>query len=92
MYTVYVIEDESGRRYKGMTKDFDRRLKEHKRGHTQTTRSMKNLRVVFIKEFEMFEHARAFELYLKTASGRRFLKDHFVLRGGVQILARTTDE
>jgi putative endonuclease len=92
MYTVYVLEDESGRCYKGVTNDLDRRLKEHQRGHTQTTRSMKNLRVVFIKEFEMFEHARTFELYLKTASRRRFLKNYFALRDGVQIPARTTDE
>ncbi len=74
MYTVYVLEDESGRYYKGMTADLDRRLKEHQRGQTKTTRSMKNLRVVFIKKFETRVDAREFEIYLKTSAGRRFLK------------------
>ncbi|MEK7452074.1 MAG: GIY-YIG nuclease family protein [Patescibacteria group bacterium] len=74
MYTVYVLEDESGRYYKGMTMDFERRLKEHQRGQTKTTRSMMNLRVVFVKIFEKSSEARDFEIYLKTAAGRRFLQ------------------
>ncbi|MBL8029690.1 MAG: GIY-YIG nuclease family protein [Candidatus Doudnabacteria bacterium] len=34
MYTVYVLRDKDGKLYKGMTKDLERRLKEHKYGHT----------------------------------------------------------
>ena len=37
MYTVYVLQDEEGHFYKGMTNDLVRRLAEHRRGKTRTT-------------------------------------------------------
>jgi len=64
MYFTYVLQDNKGSLYKGMTNNLDRRLSEHKRGKTKTTR----------KQYETFEEARKRELYFKTASGRRFLK------------------
>jgi predicted GIY-YIG superfamily endonuclease len=57
-----------------MTSKLDRRLQEHKSGHTQTTRGMKDLVVVYTEKYDSFDEARARELYLKTAAGRRFLK------------------
>ncbi|HBD05444.1 TPA: endonuclease [Candidatus Uhrbacteria bacterium] len=73
MFTVYILKDERGELYKGVTKDINRRLLEHKRGHTKTTRKMKNNKVVYSEEFISFEEARVREKYLKTAAGRRYL-------------------
>lgn len=75
MFTVYVLQDEDGKVYKGMTNNLERRLKEHKSGHTVTTSRMSNLKVAYIEEYEKFEDARKRELYLKSAAGRRFLKN-----------------
>lgn len=74
-YYVYVLEDESGKKYKGMTNNLNRRLAEHQRGKTKTTSRMRGLKICYQEEFGTFEEARMRELYFKTAAGRRFLKD-----------------
>ena len=73
-YFVYVLQDENGKLYKGMTNDLERRLVEHKRGKTITTSKMSKLSVEYFETFDSFEEARKRELYFKTAAGRRFLK------------------
>jgi len=74
MYTVYVLEDNEGKLYKGMTNNMTRRLSEHKSGHTVTTRKMSGIKIVYREEYDTFLKARRGELYLKSSAGRRFLK------------------
>ncbi len=74
MYTVYVLQDSSGKLYKGMTTDLLRRLKEHKSGNTITTARMKDFHVAYKEKFDTFDEARPRELYFKSAAGRRYLK------------------
>ena len=74
MYTVYVLKDNSGKLYKGVTNNLQRRLKEHRTGHTITTSKMGQLEIAYTEEFQTFTEARAREKYFKTAAGRRFLK------------------
>ena len=74
MFTVYILKDSKGKLYKGMTNSLKRRLNEHSSGHTQTTRNMKQLALVYKEEYATFEEARKRELYLKSAAGRKFLK------------------
>lgn len=74
MFTVYILRDISGKVYKGMTNNLDRRLKEHRSGHAATTSRMKKFSVVYTENYETFDEARKRELYLKSAAGRRFLK------------------
>ena len=74
-YTVYVLQDQNGKLYKGMTSNLRKRLYDHKSGHTQTTAKMGALSVAYTEEFDTFEHARERELYFKSAAGRSFLKD-----------------
>jgi putative endonuclease len=75
MYTVYVLKDVKGKHYKGLTNDLERRLREHKSGHTITTSKMQGLKLVYSETFNTFPEARAREKYFKTAAGRRFLKN-----------------
>ncbi len=75
MYSVYVLTDENGKLYKGMTNDLVRRFKEHKRGKTKTTSKMGELKIIYTEEFATFDEARKQELYFKTAAGRRYLKN-----------------
>lgn len=75
MFTVYVLKDAAGKFYKGMTNNLERRLKEHYLGKTITTRRMKDASLVYKEEYESFSEARKRELYLKSAAGRRFLKN-----------------
>ncbi len=73
-YTAYILADGEGKFYKGVTSNLEKRLKDHKGGHTRTTARMSNLRVAYTEEFDTFEGARKRELYFKSAAGRRFLK------------------
>ena len=75
MYTVYILKDRLGKFYKGMTNNLSRRLKEHNLGKTITTSKMMDLNLVYREEYDNFEDARKRELYLKSAAGRRFLKN-----------------
>ena len=75
MYTVYILKDENGKFYKGLANNLSRRLKEHRSGHTRTTSRMNNLSVVYTEEYQDLATARRRELYLKSAAGRRFLKN-----------------
>ncbi len=79
MYTVYVLRDKIGKLYKGLTNNLKRRMKEHESGHTITTSKMAGILVVYMEEYPDFETARKRELYLKSAAGRRFLKDKLPL-------------
>lgn len=74
MFTAYVLKDDKGKFYKGMTNNLPRRLNEHKNGKTITTRKMHNLELVYKEEYDNFTEARKRELYFKSAAGRRFLK------------------
>lgn len=73
-YITYVLKDEKGLLYKGVTNNLARRLKEHRSGHTLTTSRMENVKVVYIEEYDTFLEARKRELYFKSAAGRKFLK------------------
>ena len=73
MYVVYILKDKKDKLYKGLTNNLKRRLQEHRRGKTKTTKSMKDLTVVYKEEYENFEEARKREIYFKTAAGRKFI-------------------
>ncbi|MCK5416625.1 GIY-YIG nuclease family protein [Candidatus Parcubacteria bacterium] len=75
MYTVYILKDKNGKLYKGFTNNLDRRIKEHKRGKTITTKKMCDIELVYTENFDNFKDARKREVYFKTSAGRRFLKN-----------------
>lgn len=78
-YLVYVLESEvDGRLYKGHTSDIDKRIIEHNSGKTKSTKGYKPWRLVYFEEFDTREEAVLREKYLKTGSGREFLKEKLI--------------
>jgi putative endonuclease len=73
-FTVYVLQDDLGKLYKGMTGNLERRLAEHRVGGTKSTSRMKNITIVYQECYDSSVEARKREKYLKSAAGRRFLK------------------
>jgi len=74
MFYVYVLRSlEKGRRYVGMTKHLDRRLKEHNEGKNRSTKGFTPFELVHVEEFEERIEARKREKYLKSGSGREYL-------------------
>ena len=76
MFYVYVLKSlKDGRFYTGYTNDFQRRLNEHKRGTVFSTKSRRPLKLVYYEACLNSEDAKKREEYLKSAWGKRYLKN-----------------
>ncbi len=76
MFYVYVLRSlKDGRLYKGLTQDVTKRLKQHNHGENRSTKGFVPWELVFTKEFNSRPEARTYEKYLKSGSGREFLKE-----------------
>ncbi|MFT6149225.1 MAG: putative endonuclease [Saprospiraceae bacterium] len=74
-FHVYILQNEAKNfTYKGMTNDLERRLAEHNRGACQSTKPYRPLKIVYFETYDTRKEARAREIYFKTGSGRRLLK------------------
>lgn len=77
MHVVYVLE--SGDRkhwYFGVTNNIKRRIEEHNSGKSTHTNKYKPWKLRMMATFQDRSQAEVFELYLKSHSGRAFMKKH----------------
>jgi putative endonuclease len=58
-----------------MTKNLERRLREHNSGHTKSTRN-NEWEIIYKEELMDRVSARKREKYLKSAAGRRYLQKY----------------
>lgn len=76
-YFVYVLKSEKDRKnYTGITNDLMRRLDQHNRGSmaTPSTKNRGPFVLIYSEECHDRKSARTREKYLKSGSGREFLK------------------
>ena len=78
-YYVYILQSEKdhNRFYTGFTKNLDIRLTYHNSGRCPHTSKFKPWRIKTAIAFTDREKALDFEKYLKTSSGRAFVKKSF---------------
>ena len=78
MWYVYVLKCSNGEYYKGCTIDIQERLQRHQKGWVESTRDL--LPVYLACYFAIPDKYKAyeFEKYLKSGSGRAFLKKHLL--------------
>ena len=75
MFTVYALVSLSRNYiYVGLTGDLTRRLREHEAGYNQSTRAYRPFLLFFQEDFPSRVDARIREKYLKSATGKRFLR------------------
>ena len=79
MHYVYLLKSESNPRqqYIGLTRDLRQRLQQHNDGTSAHTRKFRPWIAIVYFAFAQEKMAIAFEKYLKSASGRAFIKRHF---------------
>ncbi|OGC21363.1 endonuclease [candidate division WOR-1 bacterium RIFOXYB2_FULL_42_35] len=78
MHTVYVLRSLKVKKsYVGMSIDLERRLKEHNSGKNLYTSRYLPWEIIYVEQYESKEEAVKREKFLKTSSGRRFLKKVF---------------
>ena len=80
MFYVYLIQsiEHPKQIYTGFTENLPNRLQAHNDGRSTHTNKFKPWRCVVALRFESEELAKDFERYLKTGSGRAFVKRHFL--------------
>lgn len=77
-YFVYILKSlVANKSYVGMTNDLTRRLDEHNSGKHFYTKRYCPWVMIYSEEYDSLKGARAREKYLKSASGRKFLKELF---------------
>ena len=75
MWYVYVLRSlKNDWLYIGLSKDVDRRLREHNRGYNRSTRGKGPFRLMHTETFTTRQEARQREVYFKTGTGREFLR------------------
>ncbi len=78
MFIVYVLKSNIVKKsYVGLTDSIEGRLKEHNSGKHFYTKRYLPWKVIHKEEFDNFTEARRREKFLKSTSGRRFLKKLF---------------
>ncbi len=78
MWYVYILKCNDGKTYIGCTDNIDERLKRHQSGWVPATKNRLPITletyIVFKDKYKAFN----FEKYLKSGSGRAFLKKHLI--------------
>ena len=78
MYYVYILKCANDQLYTGCTNDLKDRIKRHKNKHISATAKKLPLKLISYTAFSDKYKAFNFEKYLKSGSGRAFLKKHFL--------------
>ena len=79
MYYVYVIKSKvDGRPYIGFSNELKQRIKDHNAGKSVYTAGYKPWISVFYAAFQDKKMAKRFEGYLKSHSGKAFMKKRLI--------------
>jgi putative endonuclease len=83
MVIVYALRNKVNEEvYVGITSSLDRRIAEHNAGKNRYTKAFMPWFVFYTEKLPDFASARKREKYLKSASGKRFLKKFSALNPG----------
>ena len=76
-WIVYILKCADQHLYIGCTKNIEERLLRHNSGRVPATEKRLPVELIHIISFQDKYKAFAFEKYLKSGSGRAFVKKHF---------------
>ena len=75
MYYVYVLRSlKDSKLYTGKTRDLRARFEKHNLGEVPATKTRRPLELIYYEAYITKDDAMGRELFLKSGSGRRFLK------------------
>jgi len=76
MYYVYVLRSKKDKKnYTGYTSNLKKRMEEHQNGKVESTKYRRPFDLVYFEGCLDSRDARRREIYLKTAYGKRFIKN-----------------
>lgn len=75
MYYLYIIQSiKNGKYYIGATKNIDRRLDEHNRGKSKSTKNFVPYKLIYKENFNTLLEARKREYYIKLQKSKKFIE------------------
>lgn len=75
MFSVYAIKSLAHNFiYVGMTENLEERLRRHNNGYNKSTKRFAPFKLIYSENCEIGQDARIREKYLKSTSGKRFLR------------------
>lgn len=78
MFYVYILKCADGKPYTGCTENLEERLGRHVNGHVPATENRRSIQLAAHIVFKDKYKAFGFEKYLKSGSGRAFIKRHLI--------------
>ena len=79
------MRDDKNKLYIGSTTNLERRLRQHKNGHTATTHRMKNPRMVLSQEYPSIKTARKVEEKIKSLKRKDYI-EKMVIDGYIRVV------
>ncbi|MCX6816597.1 MAG: GIY-YIG nuclease family protein [Candidatus Beckwithbacteria bacterium] len=79
MYYVYILLCSDGEPYTACTDNLKERIERHKKGYVLATKDRLPIRLISYFAFSNKYTAFDFEKYLKSGSGRAFLRKHKII-------------
>ena len=77
MYYVYVLKCKDNKTYLGCCDNLKERINRHQKGNVPATKDRLPVKLISYFAFSSKYTAFNFEKYLKSGSGRAFMKKHF---------------
>jgi putative endonuclease len=75
MFFVYILKSENNWRfYVGMTSNLEKRIEEHNKGYTKSTKGYRPWKLFFFETFQSRAEARSREKYYKSGIGKEKIK------------------
>ncbi len=75
MYTTYILQNDTlGRYYIGSSNNIVRRLNEHNRGQTKSTRRKGTWKLIYKEEYKSVSEAKKREIQIKSYKGGNAFK------------------
>lgn len=78
MYYIYVLKCKDDKLYTGCTQDLKERIQRHESGHVPATAPRLPVKLISYTAISDKYKAFEFEKYLKSGSGRAFIKKHLI--------------
>lgn len=79
MYYCYILLCSDSKTYIGATNDLKDRIQRHQKGYVEATKNRLPVKLISYFAFSNKYIAFNFEQYLKSGSGRAFLKKHKII-------------
>lgn len=81
-YYVYYLNNLKETPYVGCTNNLKNRFQRHNKGYVPATKNLRPWKLIAFFAFNNEKIAFKFEKYLKTGSGREFIKRHILITHG----------